>query len=186
MDFSSQFHFSDTRSIIAQIVGFVPLAFAFLTFLLKERKHILLTKLTSDLLWSVHFFLLLQYTGALINAVNTVRDAILYHRDKRWASHISLLFVFAAFTVGATLIRWQGAYSILPLIGSLLALIGFWCNDPRTIKRLNLPAVLLWLIYGFIVGSLSTVLCNILSAASIIISEINEYKRRPSAIERDQ
>lgn len=179
LDFSN-WDFSNKMYIIAQLVGIIPLVLSYFTFILKKRKSILMAKLCSDLLWSVHFFLLLQFTGGIINAVNTVRDAVLYHREKRWASHWLVLFFFALLSVGASLIKWQGWYSAIPLIGSLIALVGFWCKDPQTIKRLNFPAVLLWLIYGLIVGSISTIICNILSLISLTISEINFQKKSKS------
>jgi hypothetical protein len=65
----------------------------------------------------------------------------------------------------------------LPVIGSCLGIIGFWSNDPKNIRKFNLPALTLWFIYGVLTLSLSTIVCNIVSITSIIITEIKVRKK---------
>lgn len=181
------FKIDSVGGLIAQLVGFVPLIISFFTFLLSKRGSIIVSKLISDLLWAFHFLLLGEFVGCIINFVNAIRDFVFFHKDKKWASHISVPIIFGVLTVGAAFVRWQGWYSILPMLGSLLALIGFWCSNPRHIKKFNLPATALWLIYGIIVGSISTVLCNLFSIISIIISETRDFiQKRKNQVQQDK
>ena len=78
----------------------------------------------------------------------------------------------------AALIRWQDWYSFLPMAGSILAVIGFWCSSTRNIRRFNLPGVALWLIYGIMTASISAILCNVFSIISILIAEIKEPAKK--------
>ena len=170
--------FSNPLTATAQIIGFIPLALSFFTFLSNKRAKIIFIKIITDCMWALHFFLLGEIVGGSVNAINTVRNVIFSQKHRRWASHIAIPIIFGALTVGSALLRWQEWYSFLPMLGSLLAVIGFWCNDPRNIRRLNLPAVLLWLIYGIITGSISATLCNVFSIISILIAEIKEHAKK--------
>lgn len=162
--------FSDPLNAVAQIVGIVPLALAFFTFLSNDRGRVIGIKIASDLLWTLHFFLLGEVVGGAVNAVNTVRNVVFSQKHRRWASRPYILVVFCILIFLTSLLRWQEWYSFLPMLGSLLAAVGFWCSDAQSIRKFNLPAVLLWLVYGIMVGSISTILCNVLSIASILIA----------------
>ena len=167
------------QNTTAQIVGLIPFFISIVIFIFSKRWQIVFAKLLSDLLWALHFVLLGEFVGAAINIVNTVRGCVfLYRGKKKWASHRSVPIIFITLTVFVTLIRWQGWFSILPMVGSVLAVIGFWCASPEEIRRFNLPAVILWLIYGILIGSVSTVLSNTFSIVSIVISEIRAYLRK--------
>ena len=161
----------------AQLIGFIPLILSLVTFALSKREHILISKLFSDLTSAIHFFMLGQGTGGAICTVNTARDFVFYHKTKKWASHIAVPITFGVLTLASSIIQWQGVYSLLPTIGSLLALVGFWFNDPRKVKLINLPGIALWLIYSIIVGSISTTLINLISIITIITSLTVEFVR---------
>ena len=161
----------------AQIIGFIPLILSLTTFALSKREHILVSKLFSDLTSAVHFFMLGQGTGGAICAVNTARDFVFYHKGKKWASHIAIPIIFGTLTLVSSIIQWQGVYSLLPTIGSLIALVGFWFTNPRTVKLINLPGITLWLIYSIIVGSISTTIINMISVTTIIVSLAADYIR---------
>ena len=85
--------------------------------------------------------------------------------------------VFGVLTLASSIIQWQGVYSLLPTVGSLLAIVGFWFNNPRTVKLINLPAVALWLVYSIITGSISTTIINAISITTIIISLAVDFIR---------
>ena len=162
---------SNTREFVAQLVGFIPLLLALITFALSKRSHIIISKTASDLTSAVHFFLLGEVVGGAICIVNTARGIFFYHRGRRpWTSHILVPIIFSVITLATSLLRWEGAVSLLPTVGSVLAIVGFWCNNPHLLKAFNLPAVTLWLIYSIITGSISAVLINIISIITIITS----------------
>lgn len=154
----------------AQIIGFIPLVLSLFTFALSKRGPILISKLFSDLSSGIHFFMLGEVVGGAVCVINTARGVVFYNRGKKWASGIWVPILFCILTLGSALIRWEGVYSLLPAVGSVLAVIGFWFSDPRLLKLFNLPAVILWLIYSIITGSISSTLINIISITTIIIS----------------
>ena len=64
---------SEPISFVGQLVGFIPLLLAFVTFSLSKRSHILISKTLSDLLSAVHFLLLGEVVGGAVCIVNTAR-----------------------------------------------------------------------------------------------------------------
>ncbi len=157
----------------AQIIGFISLGFGLITFALSKRRHILVAKLACDFTSAIHFFMLGAGVGGAICLVNSARSIVFYYRgEKRFASHISVPVIFSILTIGCTAIGWAGWYSLLPAVGSVLAVVGFWCNDPRLLKLFNLPAVALWLIYNIITGSIASSISNTISIVTILVSLI--------------
>lgn len=169
--------FSTPRNAFAQIMGILPLILTFFTFLYHDRKRTIATKATTDFLFAIHFFLLGETVGGCINLVGTVRDIVFAQKGKKkWASHIGIPILFCAFTVIVTLLRWEAWYNILPMIGSVLAVIGFWCSDVKNIRKFNVPATLLWLVYSIRIGSISNLISNIIAIGSLLVGWIKNKK----------
>ncbi|MBQ7901150.1 MAG: YgjV family protein [Clostridia bacterium] len=131
-----------------------------------------------DMLWALHYFLLGEPAGCITNVINTVRDFVFFHKDKKWANHRLVPVAFCIVTVVFTAAGGDGLKCLLPMVGSCLAVAGFWCNDAGNIRRFNFPAMLLWLIYGVITGSVPTIIGNSLTLASIVMAEIKLHKSK--------
>ena len=112
--------------------------------------------------------------GGAVCIVNTGRGFVFYNKGKKWASGIYIPIIFCALTLLTTLLQWRGWYTLLPAVGSVLAVIGFWCNRPRLVKLFNLPAVTLWLIYSIMITSISATIINVISIITILISMVRE------------
>ena len=166
--------FSTPRALIAQIIGFVPLILSFFIFLQKSRKRIIIFKGCSDLLWAIHFFILGEYTGGLVNLVNLLRGIIFAYKGKKWARHILIPIFFCVFTLLSALPTFAGVKSIFAVVGSCVAVVGFWQTNVERLRIYNLVAVTLWLVYGLLTFSISTILCNLFSLVSILIAFIKK------------
>ncbi len=167
--------------ITAQIIGFIPMIIAFFTFLFNDRKKIIFSKAISDLLWAVHFFMLGEPSGGAINTVNVARNLVFSQKgNKKWASSAYIPVFFCIVSAVCTILTQDSIKGILPLVGSCLAIIGFWCTDPHNVRKFNLPGVTLWLIYGILTLSISSIISNTLSTISIIITEI-KYRKKSKA-----
>ncbi len=172
----------NSNNLIAQIIGFVPLTLSIFIFLQNSRKKIVILKGCSDFLWAVHFFVLGEFTGGIVNLVNTLRNVIFAHRGKKWVDHAFIPILFCVFTLLSALPSFAGIKSLLPITGSCIAVVGFWQKNVNSLRIYNLVAVTLWLIYGFLVFSISTILCNLFSITSILISFI----KKPAATETQE
>lgn len=160
------------QSFIAQIVGFVPLILALFVFIHNSRKKIIFFKTCTDFLWAIHFLLLGELSGGVINIINTMRNLVFSQKGKKLTSNKYIPILFCLLISICTIITAEGIKSIFPLVGSCLATIGFWQNSPKRIRFFNFLGVLLWLVYGFLTLSFSTILSNIISITSILLPTI--------------
>ena len=134
--------------IASQILGLCLCIISFFIYYLKKREHILITKLISDVLCVIQQAMVGASTGAMINGIAVARELIFYNRGrKKWASHIVWLFVFIGAMGISPVLTWQGPISILPAIGSSLAVMAFYCKRPTHTRIFGLFAQTLWLIY---------------------------------------
>lgn len=172
---------SDNMSIIntvASVMGILGTVMCFLMYIARKRRTILLGKLTCDILWTVHYGLIGAYSGAALNVLAIGRETVFCNKDKKWASSRFWLYLFVALTVGSSLVTWEGALSLLPMIGSSCAVVSFWCTKPIHIRMLAIPAQLLWLIYGFLHMSVPSMVSNIIALTAIGIGLYRDLKNR--------
>lgn len=170
--------FSHPVTAIAQILGFIPVFLGFFIFRNVSRRTSIAIKAVSDFISALHFLLLNAATGCAINFVNTARGICFAQKGKRaWASGIWMPILFCIATTVSTVIGWTGLLSLLPLVGSCLAVIGYWCSDPSHLRRFNFAGIFLWLIYGIIVFSLPTIVGNTISLISIVKTELTVKRR---------
>lgn len=160
--------FDSIWDIIAQIIGFIPLILSYFVFSRSDRKKIILYKACSDFFGAIHFFVLGAFSGGVINTVNVLRNIIFAQKDKKWASSNVIPALFMLFTVVCAIPTFRGVQDLLPIIGSCLAIVGFWQNDVKKLRIFNLAGVILWLAYGIMTVSVSTIIYNILSIISIL------------------
>ena len=159
--------FDSPRDIIAQIIGFIPILLSYFIFSASNRRKIILYKACSDFFSAVHFFMLGAFSGGAINAVNVLRNIIFSQKDKKWASSNLIPAVFMVFTFVCAQPTFEGIKDLLPIIGSWLAILGFWQNDVTRLRVLNLAGISLWLIYGIITVSVPTIIYNVISIVAI-------------------
>ena len=169
--------FSDPSKIFAQILGFIPMMLAFLIFIFHDRQKVFFFKTTSDVLWATHYCLMGEFSGGIICALCVIRNLIFSQKPKwKWVSHPIVPVVACLIFTTSTVLSWEGYKSLLPLIGTCLAVFGFWCTDVRNIRKFNFPGILLWLIYAILVGSVSSIICDVFQITAIVIAEIRWHK----------
>lgn len=170
------FNEASPRTIAAHAVGFVALTVAVFVFLLKRRRHIIAAKLATDAIYSIHFALLGSYTASAINLIGVLRGAVFYNKERKWASSRAWCIFFVLLTLGSSALTWAGAISLLPAVGSSLAVVGLWSSSTLRLRILNLAGITLWLIYTVIIFSPAAIICNVIYVTTIIISLVKEIK----------
>lgn len=156
--------------IIAQLVGFIALAFSITVFQKNKRRLMLLLQMSSAFLFAIHFALLGAWTGSAMNFVNTLRSYIFANKgNKYWANNKVWVLVFILLFSIFTLITWQGWISLLPLIAMISGTIAFWLDNPRHIRLLSLISPPAWFIYNLTFNSYPGMIIEVLLFLSIII-----------------
>ncbi len=165
----------DVLYLIAQIVGYVAIAESVFIFISNKREKILIFKLIDDALWFTNMLLMGAYTGAVLNAIAIVREIVFFNRGKKkWATHKFWLFFFMIVMLVSPVLTWAGPVSILPAMGSCVAVICFYAEKPIMTKYLAYLAQGSWLAYAVLTKNWSSTICNIIALISATIGIIHE------------
>ena len=176
----------ETIRLIGEMIGIVAIVEGFLIYLSNKRDKILIFKFISDALWLFNQLCLGGYTGALLNLIAMGREGVFYFRDKKaFASSRFWLYFFLSLTLVSPIISLvaggEGWYAVLPALGSMAAVIGFYSRSPRVTRLTSLAANSLWLIYDAIISNYSALLsCAILLLSAIVgmIASVIRKKRQ--------
>lgn len=162
-----------------QGIGFASLILSLLSFQAKKRPVILLLQTLASLLFSCQLFLLPGGLAGgwldLIACVRTLTFALLARyvaEGKKWASSplIPTAFMLAMIAVGA--MTWEGGYTLLAILGSLLSTLALFMKRERNIRLISLLVGPCWFTYNLIVGSYSGAINEVVAVTSIIIGII--------------
>ena len=160
-----------TLEIIGQIVGFVGTAVSLVTYQWKNRNGILACLILSSFLFTSHFILLGNYSGAALNFVGLIRAVLFFYRgQKKWVDSIVWLPVFILISAGAVALTWEGPISLLPMTGMILTTFAQYSTSARTVRLLTLCNSPCWLTYNVIVGSLAGIVTEIMVSCSIVVA----------------
>ena len=129
----------------------------------------LLTKLSADICWVMHYLLLGAFAGLIPNAVGVFRELVFINRkDKKWASSViwPIIFVIVNWTLG--ILSFSSWYDILPILASSFVTFSLWLDDPRLTKIITVPICIAFLTYDVFVGSYFGIVNELLSIISIV------------------
>lgn len=157
--------------IIAQIIGFIGTALLVSSYQVNSHKGILRLQTYSGICFTIHFFLLGAYNGAVLNAVGVFR-AIIFRSDKKWAQSPLWKYLINLAFIVSTICTWEGVISFLLIIVMTLGNFGL-ASKNNTIKRiLVFPASPVWLYYNFTNGSISGTITELINILSLLIGII--------------
>ncbi len=157
--------------IFGQILGFVGMATEFCIYQHNKKKHMVLTKLTADVLWASHFLLIGGMTAAMTIGLAILRDIVCYFSHSRtWAKSKVWMYLFCGGFLACGILTWKGIYSLFPPFCSIISTLAFWAPSPKRTKILQIPATSIMLAYNIIAHSISGAVASIIILSSIIVS----------------
>ncbi len=186
---------AETMKLIGEIIGIVAIVEGFFIFLSSKREKILIFKFISDALWVVNQLLIGGYTGALLNGIAMGREMVFYNRDKhKWASSPVWLIVFMIVTAISPVVSLvsgkEGWYAILPALGSMAAVVGFYVRRPALTRYISFLANGLWLVYNIIIrnisASVSGVILLLSAAVGTVLMLVQQRKLKREAIHAEK
>lgn len=165
--------------LVAQIIGIFAMIFNIWSYQQKSQKYIIALQLVGSALFTVHFFMLNAYMGALLNAVGIVRAIVFLHKDKLKSDHILWLlffilvyvlsYIFTFTVLGKELTALNALVEVLPVIGMTATTFAFRSKTAKTTRLLGLVSSPSWLIYNVVSLSIGAICCEVFSLISIII-----------------
>lgn len=169
---------SFTENPLAQIIGFVALSMAFLSFQQNTHKGIMGFQTVGSSIFAVHFFMLGAYTGSLLNIASALRDIVFLNKDKKWARNKIWLWGFLGLFAAICVFTWEGPVSLLPFIGCAVFTVSFWIDNPKTVRRISWIASPCWMVYNVVNNSWAGVITEIIALSSIFIGMLRfDFKK---------
>ncbi len=134
----------------AQGFGFAAMLTAIITYQCKKHRTIMLLIILTSLLWCCHYACLGLMTPIAMNFLNVIRNSVYSFRDRKWAQTKAIPAAFIAVSLVMTVLTWANAWSLLPFVASIFAIIGQWQTDTRRLKLLTIPLSACWWVYNFV------------------------------------
>ena len=169
--------------IAAQIVGLFGIACSLLSFQQKDRKRVMLFQMTASALFCIQLFMVGAITGGCIDSISFIRTVVFSQNDKKWASSPAWLWVFIVAMIVTGLLTWQNAWSILPILGSVLSTIALWMKKSSHIRGISLFVGPCWLVYNLVHGAYTGALNEVLAMTSIMIGIFRHDLKRKTKTE---
>ena len=138
--------------ILAQICGLIALVLTVISVQFKTKEKIVMCSVLANIVVAIQYFLLSALTGAVISVINAIRCLIFYvYKKKNMKPSILVLIIFEIVAIISGIISWQNAWSLIPIIVTVIYTYGLW-QDNVTIIRITTGIVGFgWAIYNLVV-----------------------------------
>ena len=145
----------------------------------KNRKRIILSKLSADVCWVIHYLCIGGTAGAIPNFVGIFRELVFVNRkNRKWADHVLWPVLFILINFGLAIRSFHSAFNILPIAASALVTVLLWIDNPLLTKLLSLPVCVSFMVYDVYVGSYIGIVNEAVSILSILIFLIKYFLKR--------
>ena len=155
---------------LIQLIGFLGLLMSLVAFQFKKHRHIVLCKMTSELIFSIQYILLGAWTAAVLDFISVIRNLLFYKLVKKNISTTPVIIGFGLFVVATGFFTYDGFNSLLPIGSKLLTTISYGMKNEKWLRIITLPSCIMWIIYNATVGSVAGVLTDVLTLISLLIA----------------
>lgn len=172
--------------IIAQIIGFVAMAFNIVSYQGKKQSTVILLQFFGGTLFAVNYLLLGATVGSILNIIGALRAVLFLFKDKLKTDRLPWFIAFVAsyitvyilnFTVfGKEPTALNLFVEILPVVGMVALTIAYRLKNASDVRKFGLISSPAWLTYNIVVGSWGAILCEIFTLISILIGMIRHDK----------
>lgn len=167
--------------IVAEVIGIIGIICSILSFQCEQRKRVMLFQVMASFMFTTQLFLVGAVTGACMDLINFVRS-LFFSIDREWAKSKWWLVLFMAILICAGIVTWKDAYSILPIIGSLLSTVALWMKTSKNIRLISLFSGPCWLVYNIVNGAYSAAVNELIAMTSIVIGMLRYDVRKKDAV----
>ena len=154
--------------IAAKIIGYIGTGVLFLSYQMPRKKQIVLLQILSISIFTVHFFLLGGYTGAIMNLIALTKTVLYYFENRPWFKNVLFTCVYAAVILVAGILTWQGFPSLFPLLAMLVHTLAYNVKKEKWFRICMFPTSPLWMVYAILTGSIPALIGEILTTTSLL------------------
>jgi len=174
----------DQADVQIQLVGAFGYFFLANSYFNKNKNMILNMQIVANVFLAIHYFCLSGIVGAVCDVVSIVANTIIYFfnknncKNKQLLAELLILFlIISCFITLFILKKPITIHEVFPVIATIMVILSFVTNSKNVIRGIGLIVAVCWLIYGFIFGSYSAIIFEILIILSTIISHFREKRQ---------
>ena len=156
--------------LIIQLIGFAGLLVNIFAFQFKKHNHIVYSKMTSELLFSIQYIFLGAWTAAVLDFISVIRNLIFCRLVKKNISTTPVILVFGLFVIATGIFTFDGFGSLLPITAKLLTTVSYGMKNERLLRLITLPSCIMWAVYNLAVGSIAGAIADSLTLGSLLIA----------------
>ena len=160
--------------IISQLFVIIQYFFLMMTYQSKKKKQIIFFNTLSAISAIVSFLLLGAYSGCMMSCLSLFRNYLFSRKEKNDNSKLITIIILLLIL---TIITYDGLFSLMPVIGTLLYTISIWQNNTITYKKMGVLIEMSWFIYYIYIKSLFGIILESILLASVIIGLIFEISK---------
>lgn len=157
------------ENILTEFSGYLGLFFAILALTFKNNRHFKTSQTLSSLLFTVHFYLLGSYMGAITCGLGFISLSFSIWKNNRNINNIFFgiyILLLAYATYSFNLKEW---YEILPAINNIFWCIAFLYLTGQKTNYILIPVIFLWIIYAISVGSIPNLITQLVILAFLLV-----------------
>lgn len=165
--------------IVAQIIGILAMLFNIWSYQQKQQKFIIAFQLIGSTLFTIHFFMLNAYMGAILNAVGILRAVVFLKEDFFHSKHFLWIFAFISLFLGCYVLTFtafklpfttaNAFLEFLPVFGMTATTFAFHARSEKSTRLLSLLSSPAWLTYNIIWFSIGAICCESFTIVSIAV-----------------
>ena len=133
------------------------------------------------LCFTLQYFLLDAYTGMAINGIAIVRNLVFAYLVAKKKNTLPATFIFSGLMIVSGVLTWDGAISLLPMLGKTTETVSFSMNRPKLVRFIAFPSLLCWLVYNSITGSIGGAISDLMAITAIVIGLVKDFKKEKKA-----
>ncbi len=170
--------------VISQIFTVISYIFLASTYHAKNRKTVLVLNVLSQIAFSVAYILLGAWSGLAMAIVALTRNIIFLidenkngKRNNMNRTDIIILIVLYIISIISAIFTYEGIFSLLPVIATMLYTYSVCQKNIKTYKLLGVPIEILWTLYNIYIKSIFGILLEAIMLTTCIIGYIKETKK---------
>ena len=124
--------------VLSQVLVIINYVLLIISYQLKNRKTILIVNFVSTISISIAYLLLSAYTGFAMAIVSIIRNIIFLANNKKrkkiTKKDVNILLSLCAISVLFTIFTYDGFFSLMPLVATILYTYSIWQKDRSEIS----------------------------------------------------
>ena len=157
---------------MAHFFGVSAVVLFLLSFQFKTRKNIIITNLTSRVLYILQYICLGALDGAILDFMGFVMSFFARYKEKDFiTSHFKFIIIIVNLLLLISgIFMYRNIFSLFAMFGIILEITALWLTKEKNIRILSLISAPGWLIYNIANQAYGSVVGNVLTIISILIA----------------